>query len=169
MIEYWDLYDNNLIKTKQTISSTEPIPEGYYHIALELWMINDDNKLLMIKNSIDYSKRYPGSWCCIGGNLCSNETIENAIKRILYEKIGINISLDNKIIGSPVKRDPHKYAYITCILFNDIDLDKISFNDKNSTDARFIDKDEIINMEYNGEIAYYLIERINNEIISYLK
>lgn len=170
-VEYWDLYDSKLINTGKKISGEDQVPEGYYHLALEIWIINKEKQVLLLKNTIDYSKRYPGSWCCIGGNLCSNESIDDAIKRIIREKIGITISLDNKgkAISEPIKRNPYRYAYITCIIFDDIDIKNVKFKDENSMNAKYIDKKELIKMCENGEVAYYLIDRINQRIIQYLK
>lgn len=168
-MELWDLYDNNLVNTGKVVSCEEDIPTGYYHLALELWIINEKHQVLLLKNTIDYSKRYPGSWCCIGGNLHSKENVEEAIIRIINEKIGITISLDKKKTGSPIKREPFGYAYITCILFTDIDTKNISFKDRNSTEAKYVDEKELIKMCNNGEIAYYLINRINNEVLQYMK
>lgn len=167
-MEHWDLYTDEFINTHNTILSSEEIPNGYYHIALELWIVNDQHEVLLLKNTLDYSKRYPGSWCCIGGNLCTGETKDEAVRRIVQEKIGISINLSNIYMFSPVKRDPYKYAYITYIIFDNIDLNTINFKDNNSLEAKFVNKKELQNMCNNGEIAYYLISRINNQVMEYL-
>ena len=167
-METWDLYDENFNKVGKTISNNERVPDNYYHISLEIWIINKKNEVLLIRNSLDYSRRYPGSWSCIGGNLCHGETIETAIARIIKQKIGSSCSIEHKKIYAPVKRDPYRYAYITCILFDEVDTKNISFDDYSVTETKFIDKQEIVKMCNNGEISYYLIERINNEIMPYI-
>lgn len=170
-MKYWDLYNGNLVKTEKTISETEKIPEGYYHMALEIWIINSNNQLALFKNTIDYSRRYPGSWGCLGDNLYTNENVSDAIKRILSEKIGITniINNDNLLIFEPIKRDPYQYAYITCIIFSDLDKNVIEFKDQSYSSVKYANKKELINMCNNGEIAYYLIDRINNKILDYVK
>ena len=50
---------------------------------------------------------------------------------------------------------------------SDFDLNSIVFNDNESTAAMYVDKNELINMCNNGEIAYYLIDRIENEVSKY--
>lgn len=167
----WDLYNNDLIRTGKTILENEKIPDGYYHIALEIWIINSNKQIMLFKNTIDYSKRYPGSWSCLGDNLYSNENITKAIDRILNEKLGIEnlINGGNLVILEPVKRDPYKYAYITCIIFSDFDDNKIEFKDQSYSIFKYVNKKELINMCNNGEIAYYLIERINDKILDYIK
>ena len=167
-MERWDLYDSNLTKTGKIVTEESQIPNGFYHMSLEIWVINSSNHVLLTKNSIDYSKRYPGSWCCIGGNLIADETIKDGLKRILYNKIGMTLSLEKVEIKEPIKRDPYNYAYITCIVFENLNIKNIKFIDQNSVSAQYINKNELIKMCNNGEIAYYLIERINNEILKYL-
>ena len=168
-MEVWELYDKDLVNTHKIISCKEEVPAGYYHLSIEVWIINSKKELLLLKNAMDYSIRYPGSWNCIGGNLQAGESIEKAVKRIIKKRIGTIIKMkENIIIKPPVKRAPHKYAYITCIFSYDIDLSSIKFEDEKSTEAKFVDKDELIKMCKNGELAYYLVNRIENEIIEHL-
>ena len=159
-MEIWDLYDENLNRTGDVVIKGNEIPNGFYHLALEI---------LLIKNSLDYSKRYAGSWCCVGGSFISGENQETALIRLLNKKIGIVTTIEKTkpIFLKPVKRSLFKYAYITCILSADFDLNNIKFNDNESTAAMYVDKNELINMCNNGEIAYYLIDRIENEVSKY--
>lgn len=39
-METWDLYDENFNKVGKTISNNERVPDNYYHISLEIWIIN---------------------------------------------------------------------------------------------------------------------------------
>lgn len=167
-MEKWDLYDNKLDKTNLSVFSDEEIPNGYYHMAIDIWIVNNEKKLMLVKNSIDYTKLYPDCWVNIGGNLLSDENIEFCIKRVLNDKLGLNINTFNYEIKHPVKRDPHKYAYMTCILFEDINIKNIELSDSNYADINFFTKDEVKRMCNNGEVAYYLIDRINDQIIDYL-
>lgn len=165
----WDLYDNELKETGVIVSNEDEIPDGFYHIALEIWIINDKNEILLVKKSLDYSRRYPGCWSCIGGNLYSKEHYKDSVKRIVFEMIGLEIK-DNEIeLLSPQKRDPYRYAYITCYIKRNVDLDKISFVDGRATVAKYVNINELLNMCNNGEIAFYLIGRIKQEIVERIK
>mgnify|MGYP004569979413 FL=1 len=168
-MEIWDLYDENLNKTGNVVIRGNEIPDGFYHLALEIWIINSQKEVLLLKNALDYSKRYAGSWCCVGGSFISGENQETALIRLLNKKVGIVTTIEKikPIFLKPVKRNLFKYAYITCILFADFNLNSIVFNDNESTAAMYVDKNELINMCNNGEIAYYLIDRIENEVSKY--
>ncbi len=171
MMKIWDLYNYNLIRTEKTILENEKIPEGYYHMALEIWIINSNSQIMLFKNTIDYSKRYPGSWSCLGDNIYTDENITEAVDRILNEKLGVKnlINSENLVVLEPVKRDPYQYAYITCIIFSDFDYNVIEFKDQSYSMFKYVNKKELINMCNNGEIAYYLIGRINDKILDYIK
>ena len=164
----WDLYDDKLVNTGKVIPSGDEVPDGFYHIAVEIWIINKNKELLMLKNTIDYSRRYPGSFRPVCGNLLSEESIDDSIKRIIEEKIGLDVSYEKIFISDPIKRDPYKYAYITCVISAEVDINKIKFKDGNSSKAKFVDKNKLVEMCEDGEVAYYMISRINDEILKYL-
>ena len=44
-MKLWDLYDSNLKNTGKVIPSGEEVPDGYYHIAIEIWIINKEKKV----------------------------------------------------------------------------------------------------------------------------
>ncbi len=165
----WDLYDSNLVNTGKVIPSDSEVPDGYYHIAVEIWIINSKKELLLLKNSIDYSRRYPGSWCSAGSSLLSGESVVDSINRVMKEKLGlVDFKYKKLNISDPIKKDPYRYAYITCILESDIDLSKINLKNENVIDAKFVNKEKLLEMCETGEVAYYLISRIKDEVIKYL-
>lgn len=141
-MELWDLYDENLNKINSTITADDEIPNGFYHLSPEIWIVNENNEVLLIKKAEDYTKRYPGMWCCIGGNLKSNENVKDSIVRIVNEKIGFDVSNSKMIVKDPIKKDPHKYAYITCIIYENVDVNNTHFNDGSSTDIILANKQE---------------------------
>ena len=167
-MKLWDLYDSNLKNTGKVIPSGEEVPDGYYHIAIEIWIINSKKELLLIKNSIDYSRRYPGSWCSVGSSLISGESVDESINRVIKDKLGLDVSYEKLFISDPIKKDPYKYAYITCVLKADINISDIKLKNENVAGIQFVDKDKLLEMCDNGEVAYYLISRINDEVIKYL-
>lgn len=49
MEEIWDLLDENGEKTNKTMKKGEQIPKGFYHTGADVWFINSENKILIIK------------------------------------------------------------------------------------------------------------------------
>ncbi len=161
------LFDRKLNKTDYLVTKDDELYNQYYHLTTELWIINENNQVLLLKNGYDYSKRYPGLYTCLGCNLINDETIEDAVKR-LKNKISLKITDENLIKLKPVVIKEHKYAYVTCILKANIDKESIKLNN-DYTNYVFADKEELIKMCNNGEIAYYLVARIKDIIVDYLK
>lgn len=169
MKEYWDLYDEDLKLTdKKIIRDEEEIPDGYYHLSVELWIINSKKELLLIKSAYNYIKFFPGKWKCVTGNLSSGEDVYQCIKRNGKFRIGIDIDTDKVEILGLHKKPKRKFAYYTAILQQDIDLEEMTLNKDYFLDMKYVNKDELLRMCDNGEIAYYLIERLGNEVLDYI-
>lgn len=165
MLDVWDLYDENMNNTGKKINENEKIPDGFYHLSAEIWIFNKNKEVLLLKSNYDYSKLYPGMWKCLTGNLKSEEGIFDCLNRVLKEKIGLEIDKNKIIVLGPHKRSKYNYAYFTCIINDNIDVCNLNIDSNVYTDCLFVDKKQLTKMCDNGEIAYYLIDRINNEII----
>lgn len=165
----WDLYDKNFNNTGIIINDTDEIPENKYHYSINIWTLNSKKQLLLIRNTLNYNIHYPGFWNSINGNVLSGDTpIDTCIKSI-NSKIGIKISdVELKKVDTRL-RDPYHYIYETYILYKDIDLNKICFNDNTAVQAKWIDLKELYNMIENGEIAWVLIPRIEEYVIPLMK
>lgn len=165
----WDLYDKNFNNTGIIINDTDEIPEDKYHYSVNIWILNSKKQLLLVRNTLNYNIHYPGFWNSINGNVLSGDTpIDTCIKSI-NSKIGIKISdVELKKVDTRL-RDPYHYIYETYILYKDIDLNKICFNDNTAVQAKWIDLKELYNMIENGEIAWVLIPRIEEYVIPLMK
>lgn len=165
----WDLYDKNFNNTGIIVNDTDEIPEDKYHYSINIWTLNSKKQLLLIRNTLNYNIHYPGFWNSINGNVLSGDTpIDTCIKSI-NSKIGIKISdVELKKVDTRL-RDPYHYIYETYILYKDIDLNKICFNDNTAVQAKWIDLKELYNMIENGEIAWVLIPRIEEYVIPLMK
>ena len=165
----WNLYDKNFNNTGIIINDTDEIPEDKYHYSVNIWILNSKKQLLLVRNTLNYNIHYPGFWNSINGNVLSGDTpIDTCIKSI-NSKIGIKISnVELKKVDTRL-RDPYHYIYETYILYKDINLNKICFNDNTAVQAKWIDLKELYNMIENGEIAWVLIPRIEEYVIPLMK
>lgn len=165
----WDLYDKNFNNTGIIINDTDEIPEDKYHYSINIWTLNSKKQLLLIRNTLNYNIHYPGFWNSINGNVLSGDTPIDTCIRSINSKIGIKISdVELKKVDTRL-RDPYHYIYETYILYKDIDLNKICFNDNTAVQAKWIDLKELYNMIENGEIAWVLIPRIEEYVIPLMK
>lgn len=165
----WDLYDKNFNNTGIIINDTDEIPEDKYHYSINIWILNSKKQLLLVRNTLNYNIHYPGFWNSINGNVLSGDVPVDTCIKSINSKIGIEISdVELKKIDTRL-RDPYHYIYETYILYKDIDLNKICFNDNTAVQAKWIDLKELYNMIENGEIAWVLIPRIEEYVIPLMK
>lgn len=89
MEEVWDLYTKNRHKTEYTVVRGGLIPEGYYHAVVDVFVVNNSNKVLLVRRALDKDV-YPGLWeSGAGGSVLSGETMTHAALRELKEETGI--------------------------------------------------------------------------------
>lgn len=168
----WDLYDNNFKKTEKIVheNNLDNIPDGLYHLTVNVWIINSKNEVLMIKKSLNFDLRYPGYWTSINGNVISGNDSYYTIKDTISKKIGIKITAADKIIklGEDL-RNPYHYIYETFVICKDLNIESIFMDEIYYSRAKWIDINELKNMINNGEIEFPLIERIEKYILPFLK
>lgn len=167
----WDLYNNQLEKTEKVIhdGDLDNIPDGFYHLTVNIWIINSNNEVLMLKKSLNYDLIYPGYWTSINGNVISGDDPYCAVKKIILSKIGIKITDTDEIIKLGTDfRNPHHYIYETFIIYKDINIKSIFMDDTHYSRAKWIGIIELRNMMNNGEIEFPIIERIEKYILPLL-
>ncbi len=71
MSEYWDIYDMNRNKTTRTHLRGEPIPDGDYHLVVQIWIYNKEGKVLMTQRHPDIP--FGLKWSCTGGSVLAGE------------------------------------------------------------------------------------------------
>ena len=95
MQELWDLTDQNGQPNGRTFvrDSHEKIPEGMYHIVVEIWVTVSDGRVLLTRR---HPKKFNGlKWETTCGSALSGETPLMAAVRELSEEVGIFASPDS--------------------------------------------------------------------------
>jgi len=90
-MEIWDLYDENLELTGETMVRGDEVPEGRFHLVIHIWIINAKGEHLIQKRSQTVSTG-AGKWALTGGSAQKGETSKQAIVREVKEEIGIEIT-----------------------------------------------------------------------------
>lgn len=159
----WDLYDNKFQLTGETIpeKEAEKIPDGLYHLTVNVWIINSKKQVMLLKKTLNFNLRYPGFWTSINGNVKKGQNAINAVKDVLKEKLGIIIEESEIIeLGKDI-RDPHHYIYNTFVIYKDINLNQITLDENYFSKVKWADFIELENMINNGEIETVLTSRID--------
>ena len=149
-MELWDVYNINKEKTGKKIKRGEDLNNDEYHIVINAWIQNDDDKFLITKRA--GNKSHPYMWECVGGSILSGEdSLAGAIREV-KEEVGIDLTLNKvKFIGSK-----HRY-YTNC---NDI-LDVWLFKANNKIDEIIIQEQEVCDAMWASKEK--IIELYNNK------
>jgi len=87
-MEEWDLFDRDRNRLGRTIRRGEPIPEGCYHLAVAICVVNDEGKILLTFR--DPAKEvFPSCWENPGGAAQAGDTSTGAAVRELREETGL--------------------------------------------------------------------------------
>ena len=150
-MEVLDIYDKNRQltgKTKNRSQGKVALLDGEYVIQVKCWILNEENKVLLTQRRKD--KYNGGMWEPTGGLVTTGETSIEAIKRELFEEIGIKVKDDSiRLIDS--YRDEHFFRDVYLIKDN-ITLNSIKFNDGEVADAKYVTIEEFKEMLQKNEI-----------------
>lgn len=120
------------------------------HVMCSLFTVDNGGvKVLLIKRK---KEPFKDTWALVGGALYNNETIEDGLRREIYEKTGLkNIDLYFSSIDDEVERSPLKRMiainYIGVIAKDNI----ISKNTEKTCDSEWFSLEEIGKLAYNHE------------------
>lgn len=128
--EIWDLYTESRELTGKTHHRNVTLPDGYYHLVIQVWIRNSDGKYLISQRSAS-RKSMPLMWECVGGSVLKGETSLDGAIREVKEEVGIDLTPDmGKLVFSRVRK--------TMIL--------------NGRECKFNDILDVWIFEYNGEV-----------------
>lgn len=136
------------------------------HVMCSLFTIDNGKvKILLVKRK---NQPFNGMWALVGGALYNNETLEDGIKREIYEKTGLlDIDIYFSNIDDEVERSPLK-RMIAINYIGVIDKNKAFLkNTENTTDARWFLLDEVGKLAYNhNNILCVTRENLKKLVIS---
>lgn len=155
-MEIWDLIDENGNKIGKTHIRGEEIPKGFYHLGVDIWIMNSKKEFLIQKRSL-LKKSYPGIWAMTGGSALSGETSLEAIKRETFEELGIQINEENLKLVNKIKG---KHTLIDVYLLKqDIPINEINIQNEEVSDVKWASYEEIEKLVNKKE---FLEERWNS-------
>lgn len=93
-MELLDVLDENGNKTGVTKTKEEIYKTGEWFRSVHIWIINDDNELLLQRRSLNKTT-YPNLWAVsVSGHVVAGETSMEAVIREIKEEIDIDITID---------------------------------------------------------------------------
>jgi 8-oxo-dGTP diphosphatase len=135
MAEYWDLYDFNRNKLGRLHERGVPLNSGEYHLAVEIWVINSKNHILLTQRHPD--KPWGSFWESTVGSVIAGEESLSGAKRELFEETGIEIE-DEQIVplGTMITKDWILDIYLVKL---DVPTYNLKLQDGEVMDAKWVD------------------------------
>lgn len=88
--ELWDVYDADRRPVGRFHRRGEPVPDGDYHLVVNIWTINDAGKILLTQR--DPRKPFGLYWECTGGAVTAGEGSFLGALREVKEEAGLDFS-----------------------------------------------------------------------------
>lgn len=138
--------------------------KGLIHKSVHVWIINDNNEILLQQRCSD-KKLYPNKWdCSFAGHIGAGESsIEGAIREG-KEELGIDIDL-NKLEFIMTNREILKYKDINSdefvdiyILKQDIDINSLKYQEEEVKCAKYVSIEDFWDLIKSGELINHEIE-----------
>lgn len=152
--EKWDIVDKNGIPTgKTTTRGRVLLKPGEYHLVVHIWVVSSDGRYLIQRRSDD-KKLMPGEWAATGGAAIAGEDSFTAAKRELFEELGIIMEKGcaKKAFRMIRRRNSILDVWIT---ESNIPADKLSLQESEVADARWVTEDELRGMINSGKFHNY--------------
>jgi isopentenyldiphosphate isomerase len=87
-MELWDVYDREGHKTGVRIERTRKMKSGQYHMAVELWIV-DQNARILIQKRAQTKRLLPGIWALTTGCVQAGESSREGAAREAREELGV--------------------------------------------------------------------------------
>lgn len=103
-MELWDLYNEKRELTGLEHVRGVEIPQGFYHLAVHVWIRNSKGEYLISRRSPE-RRSFPLMWECVGGSVLKGEDSLTGALRETKEEVGLTLSPENgRLISSVVGR-----------------------------------------------------------------
>lgn len=146
--ELWDLYDENRTKTGLTMRRGDAVPAGLYHLSVSGWIADSRGRILLTQRAAQ--KSYPLLYECTGGCVCAREDSLTAIRREIFEELGLDMGpAPARLIYSARREEDFYDAY----LFPAPDpLPAFVLQREEVADAKWVTFGELLSMRSRGEL-----------------
>jgi len=157
MKEIWDLYDINKKKIRKQIERGMALEKGEYHLATDIWVINDNNEIIA-------TQRHPEKdlgllWECSGGAVNAGESsIEGAVRE-LNEEIGLRPNIyEFKYIETYVGDD---YILETYLVNMNVEIGNLILQKEEVVSAKLVSPEEFEMMNNDNLVVPSVWDRFN--------
>lgn len=154
-MELLDVLDDNGLKTGITKDKDEIYKTGEWFRSVHIWIVNDNNELLLQKRS-PYKTTFPNLWAVsVSGHVMAGETSIQAVIREIKEELDIDINSNQCKYLFTIRR---QNIFKNCInrVYDDVYIVKLNIDVANTN----IQRTELNEIKYFN--LYNLKEMLEN-------
>ncbi len=152
-MELWDIYDKNRIPTGKIHKRGEQLKEGEYRLAVHACIFNSDGKML-IQHRQPFKSGWSNMWdVTVGGSAVAGETSQMAVKRELWEEIGLDYDFSQMRPQVTINFDGgfNDVYLVVC----DVDLNTLSLGYDEVSEVKWATCQEVLQMIDDGSFIPY--------------
>lgn len=145
-MELVDIY-NNRHENLNYKKGRKELVDGEYRISCFIWVINDEDKILLQQRPAN-TKKMPNMWGTTAGGVIAGETSLEGALRELKEELGIEATKEElEFIGSNKRINDYVEVWLCK---KNIDLNELKLEETEVQDAKWFLIEEFENMINNG-------------------
>ena len=152
-MEIFDLYDENRMKTGETMIRGDLEPDGRYRLVVHIIIFNSKGEMLIQQRSSNKSSNANMWDFSVGGCVVAGETPLQGAQREVFEELGVSVEFERKIPGFTIVFK-HKFDDFY-IINKDIDIKDIVLQKDEVQAVKWVSKEEVLNLLRNGEFIKY--------------
>ena len=162
-MELWEVLDDKGNLTGEIMEKYDKrvFDKGLYHLGADVWIINDENKILIQKRS-ENKRLEPNVWAMTGGSVILGENSKKTIVREAKEEL--DITIDSNKLKLITKFKTGNVWIDTYILKVNYDISKMKFQEDEVSDAKWATYEEIDDLVKQGMFIRNRWEYVNKFI-----
>lgn len=146
IMEIVDLLNKRKEKTGET-SKRNSVPEDRYRLSIHVWIVNDNDEILIQQRSSN-RKKFPNMWTNTGGGSIEGESSMDTVLRELKEELNISPKIESLEFIASYKRT-NDFVDVW-VLKQNIDIKDLIFQKEEVQDAKWVKIDEWEKMVEDG-------------------
>lgn len=164
-MEILEVFDCNNNSLGYGLPREEVHNKHFYHRHVSAWIMNYNGEILLQRRSLT-KKKNPGMWAKTGGHVEYGEDVISAIKREVFEEIGLNIKDYEFINLNKYESEKENYFAYGYIVFTDLKIDEFILQHEEVESVKYFTIEDLINNKNNLDFTFYKCDNdsFNNEM-----
>ncbi len=153
-MEFWDILDENGIKTGKIVQRGETMGQDEYHLVVNVWIKNNNGEFLITKRTPN-KNMLPNMWETTCGAAIIDEDGLKATLREVKEEIHIDLSPTNGKCLFKLKRQHNDFPdFVDVWLFKEeVDIKEVIYQPEEVCGAKWATPSQIRSLIETGEFT----------------